>query len=172
MKTLILTLSLLLIATPAFAQKGGDGRVEDRVIYFSEADRAMNDAMAEARATLPQFMGVLTRTPEGQRAGLLLKVGLDAEGGGQEHIWIDQLRYEGDTLVGNLANVPEALPGMRLGSRVEINPERISDWMIRTREGMYGAYTLRVMIAGMSAAEAEPYRRLLAPTLLPPDWTS
>ncbi|WP_395644543.1 YegJ family protein [Terricaulis sp.] len=172
MRPVIFFLALSLIATPAFAQKDGGEGPQDRVQYFAPSDQAMNDAIAEAHTTLPQFMALLRRTPEGQRGGLMLKVGLDTPDNGREHIWIDSLRYEGDTLVGNLANVPDALPGLRLGSRVEIEPERISDWMIQSPRGIYGAYTMRVMIQTMSPAEAAQYRALLAPTLLPPDWTS
>lgn len=175
MRSIILALFILLVATPAFAQKGGSsggGQVGDRVEYFSDSDQAMNDAIAQARTTLPQFMAQLRRTPEGQRGGLSLKVGLDTPEGGREHIWIDTLRYEGGTLVGNLANVPDRLPGMSVGSRVEIEQERISDWMILSPRGIYGGYTMRVMIERMPPEEAVAYQRLLAPTLLPPDWVS
>lgn len=172
MRTLVLALSFLALATPAFAQKGGgDAGVEDRIIQYADSDQRMNDAIAEARSTLPLFMAELQRTPEGQRSAFSLKVGLDAQGGGREHIWIDNLHYEGSDLVGALANVPDALPGMQLGSRVVIEEERISDWMIQSRQGLYGAYTVRVMVQDMTPQEAAGYRAMLAPTPLPPGWT-
>ena len=73
-------------------------------------------------------------------------------------------------MVGDLGNDPDNLPELQLGSRVVIDEALISDWMYQSREGIYGGYTMRVMIEDMSPADAAPYRASLAPTLVPPTW--
>ncbi len=170
MRFAVIALALFCISGPAFAQK--DAPVADQVIGYADTDARMNGAIAEARALLPQFLAELRTARAQSRGAFTVKAGLRTSDGGREHIWIGDLRYEGDQLVGNLINEPYYLPGMRMGSRVEINPEDISDWTIPTPEGVYGGFTTRVMLEDMPAAEAARYREQLGMTAspTPPGW--
>lgn len=165
---LLVALMALAISSSAAAEKAPP--VQDHVQYYGDSDERMNSAIANARAQLPRFFEVFDGAPAASREAFALKVGLDTPNGGREHIWVGSLRRERGQLVGELADVPENLPGMQLGSRLVIEPDRISDWMIHTPQGIYGGYTMRVMIDDLPEAEARQYRELLAPTLLPEGW--
>jgi uncharacterized protein YegJ (DUF2314 family) len=158
------------LATPAFAQKPEAGAgVEDSVIGYHETDTRMNAAIAQARSLLPLFFEEF-RSSDAPGA-FTIKVGLITSDGGREHIWIGDLHYDGQQLVGTLINEPYDLPGMHLGSRVEIDSDDISDWTIATADGVYGGYTTRVMIEDMPPTEAERYRVGLQITPDPtPSW--
>jgi uncharacterized protein YegJ (DUF2314 family) len=94
-------------------------------------------------------------------------VGLDRDGGG-----VEQLRFEGESLVGVLGNEPQFLPGMHRGSRVVVETERVSDWSIITPAGMFGNFTTRVMLPDVDPATAERIGRMLTPNPIPDGWTS
>ena len=144
----------------------------DQTFLYSDEDSRMNAAQAQARASLPNFFAVFDRAPpDAQRAIFLLKVGLPAGGGGSEHIWVNDLHREGTRLMGVLANSPNDLPGLHQGSPVAIVDAQISDWIIQTPDGMYGAFTIRVMLPDMPADLAREQREMLTDTPLPPSWT-
>ena len=170
-RALIALAALLTLAAPAFAQKAAEGAA-DPTYQFSEEDAAMNAAIAEARRTLPQFLAEFDAAQAHVRENYLVKVGLPATTGNPEHIWVENLRRENGRLVGALANAPAHLPGLRLGSRVEIDEALISDWTIVTAQGMYGSFTTRVMLPHVDAQTAAQIRQTLAPTPLPPSWSS
>lgn len=170
MKYALIALAVVFAATPAFAQKPGAEGVQDFVTGYADTDARMNAAIEQARALLPLFLEEFRGTDA--PGAFTIKAGLLTSDGGREHIWIGDLHYEGDQLVGNLINEPYYLPGMRLGSRVEIKPDDISDWTIATPDGVYGGFTTRVMLANMAPAEAEQYRASLnmAAQPTPPWW--
>ncbi|MBX9746470.1 MAG: DUF2314 domain-containing protein [Hyphomonadaceae bacterium] len=146
---------------------GGNG-----IVFFDENDAAMAAAIEEARRTYPQFLADFGRAPPFRQGDYMVKVAMPTPDGGEEHIWVDNLRRDGERLFGMLANEPGNLPGMHLGSPVEIDHARISDWSISGSEGMYGNYTTRVMLPHMNQAEAEALRESLSRTPLPLDWTT
>ena len=170
MKHILVAFALVFAATPALAQKPQAGAVEDTVVGYHETDARMNAAIDQARALLPLFLQEFRNS--GAPGAFTVKAGLRTSDGGREHIWIGDLHYEGEQLVGNLINEPYDLPGMRLGSRVEIAQDEISDWSIATPDGVYGGFTTRVMIEDMPPAQAQQYRTGLnmAAEPTPPWW--
>jgi uncharacterized protein YegJ (DUF2314 family) len=175
MRLLIAIAFALAFAQPALAQEGQDQpeRQGDPIVQFTDDDVVMNAAIADARRSYPQFLAHFDAAPERDRAAtFMIKVGLPSSDGGHEHIWVYNLRREAGRLIGDLANEPNLLPGMNLGSRVEIIEDQVSDWAIITREGMYGSYTTRVMLPHLPPAEAEETRRFLTPSPIPADWSS
>ncbi|MCX7360162.1 MAG: DUF2314 domain-containing protein [Alphaproteobacteria bacterium] len=170
MKQILLAIAAFFtLATPALAQEP----IPDRVVDYGTSDARMNGAIEQARTLLPIFLAELRSAPEQSRGAFTLKAALPTSNGGREHIWIGNLRQERGQLVGDLINEPYYLPGLSLGSRVEINEADISDWCIATPQGTYGAYTTRVMLEDMSPEEAALYRRQLnlASDPAPPGWT-
>jgi uncharacterized protein YegJ (DUF2314 family) len=163
--------ALALLTQPALAQKTEQG-AGDPMVEFSDEDAVMNAAIESARATLPQFFAEFDAASEQNRGDFHVKVGMITSGGGAEHIWVDNLRREGGQLVGALANEPNWLPGMHLGSRVVVDPALISDWAMYTREGLYGSYTTRVMLPYLDADTAAQMRELLTPSPIPAHWSS
>jgi uncharacterized protein YegJ (DUF2314 family) len=147
----------------AFALAGasviGAARAQDPLINYQREDREMNAAIAQAGRTLPQFLKALR---DGSAAGFFVKAPIP-HAGGREHIWVRNVREDGDEFVGEIDNNPVHLTNVRKGSPWRIKQSEISDWYF-VRDGlMHGAWTLRVMVKRMSPAEAAAMRRRLAP---------
>ena len=134
----LLAAPLLAAAAPVLAQNPD----ADPTVEFAADDPAMDAAIAEAQRTLPEFLAAIADPPAGAR-DFAIKYPL----GGWEHIWVDNLRLDGDRMSGTLANAPEQ-EGHRLGERVSVPLAEISDWAYRAPDGvMQGHRTTRVLLA-------------------------
>ncbi len=146
--------SFALLATPALAQKVQTNPGADAIIEFSDSDPAMNEAILQARAALPEFLAVLENPPDGT-VGISFKFPLE----GYEHIWVSDVYRVDDTLYGLLSNNPAA-PGWALGDGVAVPISDVTDWTYGDASGVaHGAYTVRVMLDRMSPEDAEATRR-------------
>ncbi|SFK19984.1 YegJ family protein [Caulobacter sp. UNC279MFTsu5.1] len=148
-------------AQTAPSQGQGEGQAvaaEDQIVNFGADDAEMNAAIAAARKTLPVFWNHL-RTKPGEPSSL--KVGL-ATSNGHEHIWVSDIEAKGDTITGRLANDPDNLPGLKLGSPVTFTRAQISDWAYEKNGKLYGHYTTRIVIKHIDPAEAAQVRAMLS----------
>lgn len=151
-------LQTALILTAAFALAGCD-RSEDAVtrtgqpdyLRVPEADPAMEQAVAEARRTVPQFLGNL-RSPAPSQHMFAVKVAF-VEGGAREHIWLDELRYDGKMIHGLVSNEPMNVKGVKLKDQASVAPSAISDWMFIDNGRLMGGYTIRLLLSRASPEE-------------------
>lgn len=154
---LIATLAIALsaaLAAPVAAQDGKPNPDADQTINFADGDAQMNAAIAEAQASLPTWLAVLANPPRGV-SDLTFKFPLE----GYEHIWVADVRREGNMLTGQLANNPQA-PGWTLGDRVRVPLSDVTDWGYWDADGVgVGFYTIRVMLDYMSPAEVRAVRQ-------------
>ena len=75
-----------------------------------------------------------------------------------EHIWLDDISYDGDLFTGRLSNAPLHLEDLKLGDKVSVATDDVSDWMIVDEDGrLTGGYTLRVLRNRMSPEEQEQF---------------
>lgn len=152
-KAMMLAATLWLVTAPALAAPDGDREAmiadRDNMKMVSESDARMNAAIAEARATLPDFLSAY-RSGRLDRSSFLIKYPL----GGWEHIWVEVDSIDSDAVNGRLNNVP-AQPEYRQGQPVRVPLADISDWAYRDGGGvMVGHRTTRVLLADM-----DPVRR-------------
>lgn len=126
---------LLALAVPACGQS------DPPFIDVAEDDAAMNAAMDEARASLPQFWSRFDARGDGARTDFMVKAGMPAAGGGVEHIWVDLDGHTDGQVKGRLANQP------LYGSPVEFSEAIVSDWGYSNGDVLYGHFTTRVLIA-------------------------
>ncbi|MEO0619925.1 MAG: DUF2314 domain-containing protein [Pseudomonadota bacterium] len=138
---------------------------KDKVIDFSSGNVTMNAAVAAARATLPLFWSrFMTRAASDTRFSIKVKI---SDKGYNEHFWTRNVERDGDTIHAVIANDPNRVTTVKLGQRIKVDPADISDWM-HWRDGkMHGAYTLRVMLPRLPKAQADGFRRVLAPLSKP-----
>lgn len=116
--------------------------------YLPEGHPEMAEAAANARAALPEFRRLLA-SPAGM-ANFAIKVRFPVPGGGSEHIWVEDLEPRGSGFFGKLANRPENLHGLVLGSTVDVTEDMISDWAY-SRDGVYhGHFTTKVLLPRMN----------------------
>ncbi|HYC72566.1 MAG TPA: DUF2314 domain-containing protein [Opitutaceae bacterium] len=147
---ILLRLALALLLLPLLLLAGllGFGRRRDTV-HLPEDHPEMAEAVAKARSTLPEFRRLLAEPGPGM-SEFAVKARFPTSGGSTEHIWVGELESRGAGFVGKLANVPNDLHGLALGSVVDVTEEMITDWAY-AKDGVYaGHHTTRVLLPHMS----------------------
>lgn len=139
-------------------ERAGDHRTSTGPITDVPVDDAeMLAAMQVARDTFPDFWSdESVNSSRAATSGQAMVKGYfpgpkDTDGG--EHMWIDQVSYDGILISGVLASEPLELEVPKLGDRVEIPLERLSDWLIVQNGFARGAYTIQLLRKRMTDEE-------------------
>jgi uncharacterized protein YegJ (DUF2314 family) len=131
--------------------------VPDRVISVADTDAEMNAAIARARATLPVFWASYEASKPSETAHSL-KVRFLTSGNG-EHIWMDQVkRLPSGDYAARFADMPQNMPGKRLGDLAQFSEADISDWMFMRNGKIVGGETIKPLLKSMPIAEADALR--------------
>jgi uncharacterized protein YegJ (DUF2314 family) len=162
--------ALALACGDARTQPPAEGRrtydEKKRMLYVEAEDREMSHAIAQARATVPEFLPRLQHPPAGQSyVGVKVRLG-DGEQG--EHIWLYDVRLEDGRIAGRLVDDAEYFPDQKHGDVVRVAPAEISDWMTVENGRACGGFTSRVMVAGMDAKARAAWMREMEIERLPP----
>jgi uncharacterized protein YegJ (DUF2314 family) len=123
-------------------------------------DREMEDAQAEARATLGQFWEKLANPGAGEE-GFALKVALPYGDNNTEHIWTKDIERKDGKITAVISNVPRDAKNVRAGQRIEVAEGQISDWMFVRKGKIVGNYTMRPLLKRMPPQDAARYRAML-----------
>ncbi|TDW48932.1 uncharacterized protein YegJ (DUF2314 family) [Flavobacterium sp. 270] len=70
-----------------------------------------------------------------------------------EHMWINDVNFDGETIYGILVNDPNELTNVNNGDEIAIPINQISDWLFASQEKTYGAFTIQAMRSEMSDEE-------------------
>jgi uncharacterized protein YegJ (DUF2314 family) len=132
----------------------------DPVYSVSSDDAEMQVAIASAREQLPRFWQAVDASASGD-SDFALKVAI-TDSHATEHFWVTDIERDGGRTFGVIANEPNAVRSVRLGERIEVSPDQISDWLFMRDGRMVGNYTLRVMLDRMPMHEADALRAMLA----------
>ncbi|MEX3014822.1 DUF2314 domain-containing protein [Gymnodinialimonas hymeniacidonis] len=150
MPLLRLALALLLLASPATAQKVDPPvAAPDGLEFFEGTDPTMNAAILEAQRSLPGFLTeVLDENGIAQTGSLKVAFQTFPEDLGNEIIWVGNFRQLPDgSFEGFLNNQPFNLGNWSQGDRVTFPRGAIRDWSLPAPEGLYGNFTTRVIAA-------------------------
>jgi uncharacterized protein YegJ (DUF2314 family) len=128
------------------------------IMTFSPDDSEMNSAIQEAGRTLDTFIENLQSPKPGQRDfSIKARFAYDTDEASHEHIWIDNVAYEGGKFRGTIANDPVYVEGLKFGDAVTIDKSDVTDWMYVDNGKLVGGYTLRVMRGRLSPQEREEF---------------
>ncbi len=130
-------------------------------------EKAFNDAVTQARASLPVFWMRIAENPGGPD-DYSLKVAFRSPQGGFEEIWLSDIKRNGDHIVGRLSYDPESLPNMHRMQIVPIPEADIIDWTFKEGRKRYGHFTTRVL-AKVRPEESAKTMALLSDNPLPAD---
>lgn len=155
MNKLFLLVAALVVGATAISA------VEDRVSQVDAADARMNDAIADARKSLPHFWARLEK-PEPGDSDFNLKVRIEDKNG-VEHFWCADIHREGGRLSGVINNDPAKVESVSVGQRVVFKEDQISDWLYMRDGKMIGNYTLRPLMRDMSKQERREVEAMLGP---------
>lgn len=152
--------STVIVATllvGALVLTGCRSKSRDGVVQVDENDAAMNAAITKARATVNQFSQALNRPKPNQR-GFSVKKAFN-QSGKIEHMWLNDVEFDGKQFVGFLANDPRSVRNLKRGDRVTAAPNEISDWMYIENNRLMGGYTIRVLRDKLSTKERADFDR-------------
>jgi uncharacterized protein YegJ (DUF2314 family) len=136
----------------------GCAHPEDPVISVSSDDKEMNAAIAKAKASVDMF---LTNINSKDVTSYSIKVPV-TDHGQTEHFWLADVTYANGVFTGKIDNDSELVKNVKLGQKIEVKKEDISDWLYMKGDKMYGNYTVRVLIPKMSQEDADKIRAMLA----------
>jgi len=127
-------------------------------VYLVESDDdAMNQAIAKAKATYPEFVKALSVHDSAAMNGSV-KLMFEAARS-VEHLWVNKLYFADGKLFGVVNNTPLHEVNLKLGDTVEVDRNTVSDWMYVKNGKLQGGYTIRLLYNKMTAADKADFIR-------------
>jgi uncharacterized protein YegJ (DUF2314 family) len=156
---IILRLLLLIVLSPFALLARLLGGRRGNIVDLAPDHPEMAKAIADARATLPEFMRLLADSQSGlSQFAVKVRFAVD---NGHEHCWVSELEMRGTTLTGKLGNQPRGRADLSLGSEVTIDPADITDWSYVDAHGVHrGHYTTRVLMKTLPKRVREDAERV------------
>jgi uncharacterized protein YegJ (DUF2314 family) len=116
--------------------------------HIAVEDSAMSNAVRTARKTVPQFI-VALKNPSPTKHDFEVKKPI-VQGTEVEHIWLSDVTFSGNRFHGMVDNTPVKIKKLKVGDRVSVNPNEISDWAYVDKGELVGGYTIRVLYKELS----------------------
>jgi len=151
--SLLLGLTLAACQTTELLPAGEAGNVE----MVESDDPEMNAAIQQAQASLEVFIAALASPAPGQTYFSIKARFPYGSGDAAEHMWLDDVAFDGERFEATLANAPVYVADLHIGDRVTIERERISDWMIVDDDRLLGGFTIYVLRSRLSADERRQF---------------
>ena len=132
--------------------------LEDEVVWASESDPIMKQAIKDARETLGSFLKKYKKnTPNTE--SYKLKVMISDENG-TEHFWIIPFTPLGNgKFQGTIANEPSLVKVVKFGQLFAFTEEMVSDWGYVEDGKQIGSFTICALFKSMPKEQVEFYRK-------------
>lgn len=144
----------------------------DQAVIWKSA-RATQRIATQARYTFGELATAFTKlrphlpaNTDNVRAMVLVKAAFpyqidDSDDETAEHMWLEVLGFEGETVEGRLLNEPMFINDLAANDTLTIERSRLSDWMVQTQAGSFGPSNVAAMWRAVDAithagAEASP----------------
>ena len=138
--------------------------MENTPIFFADGEsQKMIDAFKKAQETFKYFWRELsweTRRIIPALDVACVKLAFTQEIGNEtlvEHMWINDINFDGEKIYGILVNDPNKLTNVNNGDEVEIPFNQISDWLFASQSKTYGGFTIQAMRSEMSTKERKEH---------------
>jgi uncharacterized protein YegJ (DUF2314 family) len=138
---------------------------DKKIFYSKNDDPEMIKAYQKAQETFKYFWRELSWEyrriiPALDLACVKIAFQQDFENGEEpvvEHMWINEIEFDGDIISGVLINEPNELTNVENGDAVDVSVDQISDWLFATRNKTYGGFTIHAMRSSMSEKERKEH---------------
>ncbi|PXY46106.1 DUF2314 domain-containing protein [Flavobacterium hydrophilum] len=134
--------------------------MENTPIFFADGESPkMIDAFKRAQETFKYFWRELSWEYRRIIPGLdvaCVKLAFTQEVDNEtivEHMWINDINFDGEKIYGILVNDPDELTNISNGDEVEIPLNQISDWLFASQGKTYGGFTIHAMRSEMTETE-------------------
>ena len=133
---------------------------EQMPIYFVSRDEDyMQRAFEQARESFKYFWRELYW--ERRRIAPMLDYAmvkicfLDVVNGEEvgEHMWINDVEFDGDTIYGTLVNEPDSVQNVKVGDQISAKFTDMSDWLFAIDGRAYGGFSVQAMRSRMQKDE-------------------
>ena len=124
-----------------------------------DKDAQMERAANHARRTVGQFITALQNPKPGQSDFQVKKFFVAKDGSNSEHIWLADVHFNGNRLVGVVDNKPYYIKGLKVGAKASVNPDEITDWSYVENGHLVGGYTIRVIYTELSSQEKQDFEK-------------
>eukprot|EP01035_Chromulina_nebulosa_P035763 gene35763-48090_t len=94
---------------------------------------------------------------------------MTGQDGFKEFIWAEPVRHTDDEVIARLANEPQHLRGLTLGSEVRVKKDLIFDWGYEKGGKLYGHFTTRVLMNKFTPEERAEVEGRFSPMPLEPE---
>jgi uncharacterized protein YegJ (DUF2314 family) len=160
----------MLMVPAAHAQDAAEGPQSAPLSaeQMAALDHNFNAAVQAARDSLPVFWQRLASSPDSGPDTFGLKVTFKSPRGGNEEVWLQDVKRDGARIVGRLNYDPENLPRLHRNDIVPIREADIIDWSFKEGRKRYGEFTTRVL-ASIHPAESAKTMATLSDNPLPLD---
>jgi len=149
----LLGLALAACQSTELLPAGEAGNVET----VASDDLEMNAAIQQAQGSLDVFIAALASPAPGQTYFSIKARFPYGSGDAAEHMWLDDVAFDGERFEATLANEPIYVSDLHIGDRVTIERERISDWMIVDNGRLLGGFTIYVLRSRLSEDERRQF---------------
>lgn len=120
-------------------------------VLVDDDDAQLNAAIAEARATVDNFIQAISN-PKPNQTSFSVKVGI-VEGDQTEYLWLVPVRFENGKFIGRVNNEPFMVTTVKFGDEVTVAKDEISDWLYMENRTMMGGFTVRILMASVQDGE-------------------
>lgn len=134
---------------------------QEKEIFYAQQDEIMKNAYSEAQKSFKYFWRELyweyRRIVPGHDFAMV-KIPFEQALDEQtepiiEHMWINNIDFDGEFITGELVNDPNELTNVTKGDSISKKISEIDDWMISIEGKTYGGFTIQAMRSGMSDKE-------------------
>lgn len=133
---------------------------DENIIYVSQEDEQMNQAINFARSKLDYFIENLKNNPEDQYHYSVKAAFTTAGEDEVEHLWISEVTYDSGYFKGTISNKPRLVDHIQYGQYIQVPVNNVTDWLIVDEDGsVTGGYTIKVLRNRMSDQEREQFDR-------------
>ena len=133
-------------------------------VYFADESPQMLDAYRKAQSTFKYFWREVwwerrRIVPGLNFACVKMKFHQEHSSGSPvvEHMWINDIDFDGIHVKGFLVNQPDVLTNIKEGDFVEIPLCEISDWLFAIEKKAYGGFTIQVLRAAMDKKDRKKH---------------
>lgn len=74
-----------------------------------------------------------------------------------EHMWINDVEFDGETIYGTLVNEPDTVQNVKAGDQVSAKIEEMSDWLFAIGGRAYGGFSVQAMRSRMQKKELKEH---------------
>ena len=124
---------------------------KDNIAEVFSDDEEMNNAIKKAKETFKDF-DTAYYNGHFTKEDFSVKVKFEIENGG-EHIWANNITYEYGSYYGIIDEDATATNEVKMGDKVKITIDNLSDWLYNDNGILKGGYTIKVLRNKMSEEE-------------------